>query len=217
MKPPRWSEQLLRSLLIDRDRDAISGDLLEEYREVVVPTHGARRARWWYRRQAVGVVWHGARLPVMIGLAIGTVLGVMILIDTARQPLSDDDAGVMLAWVMTLLTIWSAVAVAVTWRSKQMADTVKVGTLLGVVTIVVFHVASIVRLNLFLDAIRHRQDWQNLVARYHHSRFHSLRAYANYEYATMTPMIIALGAIAGLISGVVAGLVNAVRHTSHEG
>jgi len=42
MKPPRWSEHLLRSLLLDRDRDTISGDLLEEYRDVAVPTRGAK-------------------------------------------------------------------------------------------------------------------------------------------------------------------------------
>jgi hypothetical protein len=93
------------------------------------------------------------------------------------------------------------------------ADAVRVGTILGVATIVMFHAASIVRVNLFLNAIRHRGDWQNLVARYNQSGFRSLRAYANYEYATLTPMVLALGAIAGSISGVVGGLVNMVRRT----
>jgi hypothetical protein len=213
MNPPRWSEKLLRSLLLERDRDTISGDLLEEYREVAVPRRGAKGARWWYRRQAAGFLWHSAQLPLTIGLAIGTVLGIMNLVDTALQPLADDDAGTMLAWLVTLLAVWSAAAVAVTWRTRQVVDAVTVGTILGVATIVMFHAASIVRVNLFLDAIRHRGDWQNLVARYNHSGFRSLRAYANYEYATLTPMVIALGAIAGSISGVVGGLVNMVRRT----
>jgi hypothetical protein len=217
MKPPRWSEKLLRSLLLDRDRDTISGDLLEEYREVAVPTRGAKGARWWYRRQVAGFLWHSAQMPVMIGLAIGTVLGIMNLVETARQPLADDDAGTMLAWLLTLLAIWSAAAVAVTWRTRRVGDAVKVGTIVGVATIVMFHTASIVRVNLFLNAIRHRDDWQNLVARYNQSGFRSLRAYANYEYATMTPMVIALGAIAGSISGVLGGLVNMVRRTLRAG
>ena len=211
MKPPRWSETLLRSLLLDRDRDTISGDLLEEYREDAVPTRGAKGARWWYRRQVAGLLWHSARLPLMIGVAIGALLGIMNLLDTARQPLGDDDGGTMLAWLLAVLTIWSAATVAVTWRTRRVSDAVKVGTIVGVATIVVFHTAAIVRVNLFLDAIRPREDWQNLVSRYNQSGFHSLRAYANYEYATMTPMLIALGAIAGSISGALGGLVNLGR------
>lgn len=215
MKPPRWSETLLRLLLVDRDRDTISGDLLEEYREGAVPTRGAKGARWWYRRQVGGFLWHSARLPLMIGLAIGTVLGIMNLVDTARQPLADDDGGTMLAWLLAVLTMWSAAAVAVTWRTRRVGDAVKVGTIVGVATIVVLHTAAIVRVNLFLDAIRHREDWQNLVARYNQSGFQSLRVYANYEYVTMTPLLIALGTIAGSISGALGGLVNMVRRAVH--
>jgi hypothetical protein len=213
MTPPRWSERLLRLLLIDRNRDTISGDVLEEYREVAVPTRGPRGARWWYRRQVAGFVWHAMRLPLIVGLAIGAALGVMNLVGTARQPLADDDGGAMLVWLVAVLTLWSAAAVAVTWRTRRVADAVKVGAFVGVVTILVFHAAAIVRVNMFLDAIRYRDDWQNLVGRYHQSGFHSLRAYANYEYVTLTPMMIALGAVAGSISGMVGGLVNVVRRT----
>jgi hypothetical protein len=159
------------------------------------------------------VHWHTAQMPVMTGLAIGTILGIMNLVDTARQPLADDDAGTMRAWLATLLALWSAAAVAFTWRTRRVVDAVKVGTIVGVATIVMFHAASIVRVNLFLDIIRHREDWQNVVARYNQSGFRSLRAYANYEYATMTPMVIVLDAIAGSISGIVGGLVNTVRRT----
>ena len=35
----------------------------------------------------------------------------------------------------------------------------------------VFHVAGIVRVNLFLDVIRNRGDWQNLIARFGQSGF----------------------------------------------
>jgi hypothetical protein len=60
---------------------------------------------------------------------------------------------------------------------------------------------------VFLDQIQHRGDWQNLVARFHASDFHSLRAYANYEYISQTPVLLALGAIAGAVSGALGGVV----------
>jgi hypothetical protein len=51
--PPAWAEVLLRALLAQRSRDAIAGDLLEEYRESVLPVVGTFRARIWYVRQVL--------------------------------------------------------------------------------------------------------------------------------------------------------------------
>lgn len=212
MNPPRWSEALLRMLLPSRDRDTISGDLLEEYREVAVPMYGPRRARWWYRRQVVGFLWQATRVPTLIGLTMGAAMGLVMLADTVRQPLADDEAGTMLGWAVAVLVIWTLAAAVVTWRTERVADAVKVGVILGVATLLVFHIAALVRVNLFLDVIQHRNDWQNLVVRYHESGFQSLRAYANYEYVRGTPMIIGLGALGGSLSGAMGALVKTARH-----
>lgn len=55
--PPRLAEALLRSLLRPSDRDAISGDLLEEYREVRRPALGKARADAWYAKHLFSVLW----------------------------------------------------------------------------------------------------------------------------------------------------------------
>ena len=49
--PPRWLQRALLLLLEQRDRETISGDLLEEYREEKLPTLGRARADYWYVRQ----------------------------------------------------------------------------------------------------------------------------------------------------------------------
>lgn len=51
--PPRWLERLLTLCLSPRDRETISGDLLEEYREEQVPQLGSLRANVWYLRQSI--------------------------------------------------------------------------------------------------------------------------------------------------------------------
>ncbi len=51
--PPRWLETLLLRSLSARDREIISGDLLEEYREVQLPQLGPMRANIWYARQLI--------------------------------------------------------------------------------------------------------------------------------------------------------------------
>jgi hypothetical protein len=200
----------LRVLLPRDDAETVSGDLLEEYRESVYPSRGRSRADAWFVRQVASFVWRATRLPLTIGLVIGAGLGILNLLETARRPLADDDAGVMLLWVVALSGVWSVAACVATWRTRRFAEAVKAGTIVGVMTIVAFHIASIVRVNMFLDLIRHRGDWQNLVARFNESGFRSLRTYANYEYVKMTPIVIALGAIVGSISGAIGGVVSAV-------
>lgn len=54
--PPRWAETLLRSVLSGQDRDTISGDLLEEYRERIHPERGEAAAYRWYIAQVAGYV-----------------------------------------------------------------------------------------------------------------------------------------------------------------
>jgi hypothetical protein len=55
--PPLWADFVLRRLVLARqDRDAVSGDLVEEYRAVVVPERGQRRADRWYVAQVAGYV-----------------------------------------------------------------------------------------------------------------------------------------------------------------
>jgi hypothetical protein len=55
-RPPAWDEALLRALVGPRNRDTISGDLLEEYCEVVLPQRGDRGARLWYLRQVASFI-----------------------------------------------------------------------------------------------------------------------------------------------------------------
>ena len=52
--PPRWLETALLRCLPARDRETISGDLLEEYRDAQVPHLGPMRANLWYARQLLG-------------------------------------------------------------------------------------------------------------------------------------------------------------------
>jgi hypothetical protein len=49
--PPRFAESLLAWTLASCDRDAIVGDLSEEFNTFVIPQHGVTMARWWYRWQ----------------------------------------------------------------------------------------------------------------------------------------------------------------------
>jgi predicted permease len=60
--PPRLARSILQRVLPPTDREAVIGDLDEEYRRTIVAQVGRRRAAWWYWRQAVCSVPAAVRL-----------------------------------------------------------------------------------------------------------------------------------------------------------
>jgi len=205
-----WADIALRLLVRRRDRDTISGDLLEEYREDVLPTKGAMGARLWYMRQVASFV-----SPVTWGLLLGIAFGTFQLLSTAVEPLADDTPRAMLGLLGTLLMFWIAIGVAAGRPTRRFRDAIVAGVLAGVVTMAVILVTSIVRVNVFLDEIQHRDDWVNLVARFEASGLQSLRSYANWEYVRGIPFGLALGALVGGLCGTVAGVINGISRPHH--
>ena len=76
--PPQWLERILFHLLPARDRETISGDLLEEYREQH-PRSGAFRTNLWYLRQVLSLMpfWDLAEASLN-RLLLGTTVFVVI-------------------------------------------------------------------------------------------------------------------------------------------
>jgi hypothetical protein len=76
--PPRWAESLLRLLLKPEDRESVSGDLLEEYRQAVVPALGAGANRWYLRQ----VGWYALRAIAPWSALIAAISMTRYLFDT---------------------------------------------------------------------------------------------------------------------------------------
>jgi hypothetical protein len=64
--PPRWAEILLFLVLDSRDRASVSGDLLEEFRERILPARGLSAAGVWYIRQVMGFVLRSNMVPAVL-------------------------------------------------------------------------------------------------------------------------------------------------------
>jgi hypothetical protein len=78
--PPAWAETLLRALLPERSRDAIVGDLLEEYRESVLPAAGTLRADIRYIRQVLSFVNVAGLLEVAAKISAPLVWGTSVVL-----------------------------------------------------------------------------------------------------------------------------------------
>jgi hypothetical protein len=211
--PPRWLECILLLVLKRRDRESISGDLLEEYREVILPARGPWRANWWYFKQALSLVSNAKW-----GFALGATLGVFNLSSTFLFPLAEDTPFAVMSFFSAVLILWSLSGFAAERRTGCLLEAMKAGATVGVVSMGVFHVGVILRLNLFLNTISQREDWQGLLTRFGQSQFETLRGYANWEYLQATSIILLLGVVAGAACGVAGGIiavVGAVRPNSH--
>jgi hypothetical protein len=114
VRPPRWAEAILRVLLKPHDRDTVSGDLLEEYRDAIVPTRG-RAADLWYIRQ---VAWYLLRASWVWGTLMGSALVIRYLLDTRVPPADYTIRATVLSW--TLLGVCVLAGFVTAWRTRSM-------------------------------------------------------------------------------------------------
>ena len=143
-KPPVWAETLLRALLPLRSRDAIAGDLLEEYRESVLPAVGTFRARIWYVRQVLSFLDLGllvevaGKIPSPMLWGIAATIVVYILLFTVPYATGLTVSTVLLLFTGIVLTIVGATAIRSLVECWSLLKTGVVGFIcFGVATAVV--------------------------------------------------------------------------------
>jgi hypothetical protein len=147
-RPPNWAEALLRMLLRPDDRDSVSGDLLEEYRENILPARGAWRAGLWYLSQLSGFVWRSA--GVWSVLLAASVLGREEL-DWWLSPTQDYYArSVVSTW--TAVTLFAASGGWTAWRSHSIGAGVVGGAITGAMSAIIIDIASLGALAVKHDA-----------------------------------------------------------------
>jgi len=136
-------------LLRPEDCESVSGDLLEEYREAIVPAMGPR-ARWWSLRQ---VGWFLLRASWLWGVAIGATLVARYLFDTLA-PVSYAPGVVHPRSQMmsqAIVAIFGAAACWNTWRTTHIRTGVLVAVAAAVIGGVLSSAATGVMLALWHD------------------------------------------------------------------
>ena len=99
-RPPRWAAAVLPWLLPSDEAETVAGDLIEEYRDSVLPALGRRPADVWFVRQVAGFVW---RAPVVWGLLVAVFISGRFLLDTFAPPVSYAQRSFITTWTSVLL------------------------------------------------------------------------------------------------------------------
>jgi hypothetical protein len=114
--PPVVAEMLLRAMLPPASVEAVTGDLLEEYRDRRAPAVGGVRADFWYVRQVADVFMHAYRwfaVPLIFWMVSHDLFNTFR--DAAGASYADGPPVMPFVGVAVLL----AAAVYGTWRTGR--------------------------------------------------------------------------------------------------
>lgn len=144
-RPPRWAEALLRVLLKPDDRESVSGDLLEEYRDTIVPARG-RAADWWYIRQ---VTWYLLRASWVWGALMGAALVFRYLLDILVPPADYWMRATVLSW--TILGVCMLAGFVTAWRTRSMRAGVLAASTAATIAAIISIVGAAIMLAVWHD------------------------------------------------------------------
>ena len=121
-RPPQWAETLLRLLLTPKNRESVSGDLLEEYRDTIVPTLGPAAERWYVRQVGSFLL----RASWAWGAIIGAALVVRYLFDTLVPPTDYKMRASVLTYTIMAACLLAGFSAA--WRTRSITISYALGS-----------------------------------------------------------------------------------------
>jgi hypothetical protein len=139
------------------------------------------------------------------GLIAGLVFGSTDLMLTWLNPMEDDTPLVLLRFYGPMFLFWSVVAFNASRRTGQLRSGIVAGMIVAFGTFAVFIVLNFVRVNLFLDELTSRADWQSMMMRFRATGTDGLRLFVNLDYLRGTPLKIAAATGFGAAFGVLGG------------
>ena len=142
---------------------------------------------------------------LVYGLIAGLVFGCADLILTWLNPIEDDTPLALLRFYGPMFLLWSVVAFNATRSSGQLRSGVVAGTIVAFGTFAVFIGLNFVRVNLFLDELTSRADWQSIMVGFRAAGADDLRLFVNLDYLRGTPLKLAAATGLGTAFGVVGG------------
>ena len=106
---------------------------------------------------------------------------------------------------------WAIAAFVVAGRAGRVSSGVIGGMIIAFATSVIFVALNLVRVNLFLDQLVDRVDWQNMMMRFRASG-DTLRLFVNSDYIRGAPLKIGAGSAIGALMGSAGGAAWWLRH-----
>jgi hypothetical protein len=156
--------------------------------------------------------WPHTRRTVFLGLAVGLIFGSVNLFMTWRDPLADDTPAALLRFYGPMFATWALASFLAARRTGRVFSGIATGLTVAFATFIAFDLLILVRVNLFLQELTGRSDWQNMMMRFRISDSDSLRLFVNVDYLTGAPLKLGVSCAVGAIIGTVGGSLGHLTH-----
>ena len=149
--------------------------------------------------------------PLLLGFVLGLLWGIVDLLLTWVEPLSDDSIPALLRFYGPMFFSWGFVSFRSVRRSGRLSTGITTGFVVAFGTFCVFYVLNLVRVNVFLAELTGRADWQNMMQRFRASEFNSLRLFVNVDYLKGAPFKVGVASVIGAVMGLVGGTIGRLK------
>lgn len=149
---------------------------------------------------------------VLLGFIVGLAFGSVNLLLGWLYPLLDDTPGTLLGFYGPMFVVWGLASLHASQQSGRLASGIATGIAIAVATFVAFDLLVALRVNLLLNQLTARDDWQNVMVRFRASGIDSLRTFVNLEYLQQTPLKLAAFCAIGALTGILGGSLGQLMH-----
>ena len=146
--------------------------------------------------------------PLLWGFVLGLAFGIVNLLVSWADSLSDDSGLALLRFYGPMFVSWAFLAFRAARRSGRLSTGITTGFVVAFGTFCVFDILNLLRVNLFLAELTERADWQNMMQRFRASGFDNLRLFINVDYLKEAPFKIGVASVIGALMGLVGGTIS---------
>ena len=157
-------------------------------------------------------IWKPSRHALLLGLVVGLVFGFVNVLFTWLYPLTDDTPGALLRFYGPMFFVWALASFRAARRTGRLLSGLTTGLTVAFATFWAYDLLILVRVNVFLNELTGRADWQNMLMRFRASDFDSLRLFVNLDYFTGAPLKLGVSCAIGAAMGTIGGLVGLLTH-----
>jgi len=156
--------------------------------------------------------WQHTKCTILLGFIVGLVFGSVNLIFTWLYPLADDTPAALLRFYGPMFFVWALGSFRAARRSGRLLSGVTTGMIVAFATFMSFDLLILLRVNLFLNELTGRADWQGMMLRFKASDVDDLRLFVNLDYIKGVPLKLGVSCAIGVVMGGIGGLLGHLMH-----
>jgi hypothetical protein len=156
--------------------------------------------------------WQRTKRTLLLGFIVGLVFGSVNLLFTWVYPLADDTPAALLRFYGPMFFVWALASFRAARRSGRLRSGVSTGMIVAFATFMSFDLLILLRVNLFLNELTGRADWQSMMLRFQASDVDNLRLFVNLDYVNGAPLKLGVSCVIGVVMGGIGGFLGQLMH-----